>query len=580
MCGISGILSKSSDKESLKKAIEKINGAQASRGPDDSGLEIFEGGIILGHRRLSILDLSERGHQPMTHKSTGITYNGEIYNFKEIRKELEDSGYEFDTDTDTEVILKGYDKWGIDVVRKFRGMFAFALWDAGKNKLYLVRDRFGIKPLYYYQNGSDFFFASTVKALEKSGLVPVEKEEKAWIGFFLFGSVPSPYTTVRNVFSVLPGHYLEINGQGDVRDNQYYNLLECFRKKNSDGFDEVVNRTKKLLYESVGYRLISDAPLGVFLSGGVDSSAISAVAAELRESPITTLSIYFDENEYSEKEYQKLVVERIKSSHKSRKVTKEDFLENLEDALGAMDQPTIDGINTYFISKSAKEAGLKTVLSGLGADEIFAGYDNFRRVGFLRKIQGLPKFLKWPLKLAGFLGGRLSKLGLLYHDRPIYLYLALRGLFTPEDVAKILNIEVKNVYGFIGSMAARLPAEELNVLHPVDLFSYLELRFYILNQLLKDTDFMSMRHGLEVRVPFLDRELVEYLAGIPPELKLRGKYNKSILIEAVKDLIPEEVYQRPKMGFTFPFRKWLEEKGGFRGSHWSRFWAREISGKF
>ena len=586
MCGICGIFS--FKKEDCRETVQKMNNSQSSRGPDDSGLKTFENGITFGHRRLSILDLTDAGHQPMFLRDTSgdirlaVIHNGEIYNFKEIREELKKEGYEFNTNTDTEVILKGYDKWGIDVIHKFRGMFAFALWDAKKEKLYLVRDRFGIKPLYYYQNNNELLFASTVKALKGSGLIPVKKEKRAWVGFFLFGSVPAPYTTVKNVFSILPGHYLEINKEGNTKDNQYYNLLEYFKNKKNVGFDEAVNETKKLLYESIKYRLISDAPLGVFLSGGIDSSAISAMAAKLRKKPVTTLSIYFDEKDYSEKKYQDLVIKKIKSNHKSIKVTKEDFLKDLDSAFEAMDQPTIDGINTYFIAKSAKETGLKAVLSGLGADEIFAGYENFRKVGFLRKIQKLPKVLKWPLKLTKFLGGRFPKLGLLYHNHPIYLYLALRGLFTPEDVAKILNVSEKEVYKFIESITDRyqLSTTDLNPLHPIDLLSYLELRFYILNQLLKDTDFMSMYHSLEVRVPFLDHKLVEYLAGIPPKLKLQGDYNKLILIKAVEDLIPEEIYQRPKMGFTFPFQKWLQGENKFRGKGWSRTWSNIILEKF
>lgn len=590
MCGICGIYQfKNSNRFEFEKTIGKMNQSQFRRGPDDSGVFIDEkNGIALGHRRLSILDLSKSGHQPMEleieNQKLKIVFNGEIYNFLELRKELEIKGYKFKTKTDTEVILALYAEYGEESFGMLRGMFAFGLWDKKKQKLFLVKDRYGIKPLYYYGDNEKLIFASTVKALIKSGLVPDEKEKKAWIGFLLFGSIPLPFTTIKDVFGIPAGHYLEININGEKKLVKYYDLLDVFLKKSSDNFKTAKEKIRNLLEESVNLHLISDAPLGVFLSGGLDSSAIVALAAKQRNNPITTLSIIFDEEEFSERKYQQMVVRKINSAHQEIKITNKDFEDNFGKIFEAMDQPTIDGVNAFFIAKAAKEAGLKTVLSGLGSDEIFMGYSSFKKASFLRKIQKLPKILKLPLKFFSLFSGRWSRLSYLGNDTPLNFYLATRGLFTSRETAKILNISVKEVNDFIDKLTefTNLQNYKLNNLDPADLLSYLELKFYLQNQLLKDTDCMSMHHSIEVRVPFLDHKLVEYLSSLAPNLKLKKlkteglkNINKPLLIEATRDLLPQEIFNRPKMGFTFPFEKWLQEERLSSG-HWSRHWAKEV----
>ena len=580
----------------MKEAVEKMNEVQKHRGPDDGGIFVDEkNGVALGHCRLSILDLTKAGHQPMEYKNLWITFNGEIYNFLELKKELENKGYKFNTKTDTEVILALYAEYGEKSFSMLRGMFAFGLWDGEKQKLFLVKDCYGIKPLYYYSDNEKLIFASTVKALENSGIMPVQKNPDAYIGFLLFGSVPLPITTVKNVFAVPAGHYLEINSRGNKKIVKYYDLLDAFLKKSDDNFDTAKIKTRKLLEESIDLHLISDAPLGVFLSGGLDSSVIAALAAKNREKPIETLSIIFDEPEFSEQKYQQLVAQKIKSDHREIKITKNDFFDSFSEIFEAMDQPTIDGVNTFFIAKAAKQAGLKAVLSGLGADEIFLGYPHFRWAELLRKIQKLPKILKSPLKLGSLFGGKYSKLSYFANDDILSFYLGIRGLFTPQETAKILNTNIQEVNNFMDKLSHQCPVDwtdtdegrqleqlqQLEQLHPINLLSYLELKFYLQNQLLKDTDFMSMYHSIEVRVPFLDHLLVEYVSGLSPAIKLGGDVNKALLVEATRDLLPQEIFTRPKMGFTFPFQKWLRETEKLPvGGHWSRSWAKTVLEKF
>lgn len=590
MCGISGVyFNQKKKKNELESVINKMVQQQVNRGPDDSGVFIdIKNSIAFGHNRLSIIDLSKAGKQPMEFGDLWITFNGEIYNFLELKKKLEKKGYKFKTKTDTEVILTLYSMHGEKSFSMLRGMFAFGLWDGKNKKLFLVKDRYGIKPLYYYSDNKQLVFSSTVKAITESGLVPIIKNPQAYIGFLLFGSVPLPLTTIKNIFAIPAGHYLKLDNNRKQRLVEYYNSLDFFQDKKNISFDEAIINTKTLLNESINLHLISDAPLGVFLSGGLDSSAIAALSAKtLREGgfggKITTLSIIFNETEFSEQKHQQLVAQKIKSDHREIKITKSDFYDSFNEIFDAMDQPTIDGVNTFFIAKAAKQVGLKTVLSGLGADEIFLGYPYFRRAELLKKIQNLPKILKSPLKLSDLFGDKYSKLSYFANNNILSFYLGIRGLFSPQEAARILGTSLNEVDGFISELNNSIlnpQSSILNSLHPVDLLSYLELKFYLQNQLLKDTDFMSMRHSIEVRVPFLDHKLVEYVSSLPPEIKIKSNANKPLLVEAMRDLLPQEIFNRPKMGFTFPFQKWIKEiDPDFNGDHWSRFWAKKVLNK-
>ncbi|MDP1689419.1 MAG: asparagine synthase (glutamine-hydrolyzing) [bacterium] len=657
MCGIAGVIKKGARELELKESIARMNNTQKLRGPDDRGFFISEkDGLALGHTRLSILDLSSAGHQPMLYPiphtlnpNLVITFNGEIYNFFELRKELEGKGYQFKTKTDTEVILAAFAEWGVESFSRLRGMFAFGLWDEVQKKLYLVKDRYGIKPLYYYSKSDELFFASTVKALKACGKIPNKKNEKAAIGFLLFGSVPLPHTTIQNVYGLEAGHYLEVNLTSNLTSSQdvnlsvknvkYYEPLDYFLRSdvpniiplssdigshNIGPFDikNTIQKIRSLLEESVRLHMISDAPLGVFLSGGIDSSALAILAdANLGTSEVPgtsdvrsigskrlkTLSIVFDEQEYSEQKYQQIVAKQIKSDHQEYRITKSDFENSIDDIWQAMDEPTIDGVNTYFIAKAAKEAGLKAVLSGLGADEIFFGYPSFRRASMLRKVQkGLSIFgHRKSLGLAmsrtlGFLSDRYAKLDYLRYSDPLRFYLSIRGLFAPLEVAKILNISEAEVNDFIDSIAIsyQLSAISSHKIHPANVLSYLELKFYLQNQLLKDSDSMAMHHSVEIRVPFLDHPLVEYISGLSAGLKLKPDIKnlkfkiknsrpKPLLIASMCDLLPQKVWDRAKMGFTFPFNEWISESSlkakSYQlkaSSHWSRNWALNVISRY
>ena len=574
MCGIAGaIQNNNSSEEQLKAGVLAMNKAQRLRGPDDEGTEVVSKNntqtAILAQRRLSIIDLSPLGHQPMSYgDDLKITFNGEIYNFEEIKKELIEKGYSFKTKTDTEVILAGYKEWGVEVFKKLRGMFALALYDNKNQELILARDRYGIKPLYYAKTEKGLVFASTVGAIKASGLVNLTENIDAKIGFLLFGSVPLPETSYKEISAVRAGHFLRFSAE-KIEEIKYYDSLAPFLNKTNPTKEEAVKKVREILDESVRLHLISDAPLGVFLSGGVDSSVLAILASEQRKTPIDTLSIDFKEQKFSEKKYREGVVMQIKSNHKEYLVGKEDFEKDKEDILSAMDEPTIDGVNTYFVSRVAKEAGLKVVLSGLGSDEIFFGYRNFKKAGLLRFIQKLPKILKWKLNILTLLGGKYSRLIYLNKNSGlISYYLSLRGIFLPKEISEILKISETSVWEYIIKLENSLPAN-LKKLHPADALSWLEVNFYMANQLLKDTDFMSMRHSIEARVPFLDHLLVEYVSSLPVNLKF-GDKPKDLLISAMGSELPTEVWDRPKMGFAFPIADWIGKRD------WAKDWARLI----
>lgn len=601
MCGIAGVYQRERDGSRLKEAVLRMNNHQSLRGPDDGGIFCAEG-IALGHRRLSILDLTSAGHQPMTDMGGRyhITFNGEIYNFRELRGDLERSGHIFRTQTDTEVILAAYKEWGVDSFVRFRGMFAFGLWDNEKQELYLVRDHYGIKPLYYYAKQGMAVFASTVGALEKSGLVPLEKNSDAIIGFLLFGSVPQPLTTLEDVFALPAGHYLRIDTHGQ-KLLQYYDPIDAFLKKREVSFEDAASKVRRLLEDSVAHHLISDVEPAVFFSGGLDSSALAALAfartKELGMKYITTLSVDFPENEFSEKEYQKKFLEGyFHTDHRRTHITQKEFLRCVPEILIAMDQPSIDGANTYVLSLAAKLHKAKVALSGLGSDEIFMGYRFFRRMRVLCSLQSMPSFV--PVLLS-WLGGRYAKLSHLAFKDSIHLYLSYRGLRTSREVADLLKIKEGGVEAALTriAQARNLPEEKLAKLAPGDRASYLELQIYLQNQLLKDVDFMSMAHSIEVRVPFLDRPLVEYVSSLPTHVKMHDEFiTKPLLVGAMSTMLPREIFGRPKMGFVFPFEKWLRNVlsimiGGddllvekikeFKGGrmNWAKFWSIYIARK-
>ena len=599
MCGIAGIFRLTGCPTAEDAAaVLRMMDAQIHRGPDDWGMLVPDSlatddglspllrdrshgrlrsypragagpGVILGTRRLSILDLSAQGRMPMG-SSDGrlwITHNGEIYNYRELRAEL--TGRErFDSATDTEAILRGYAAWDEAVVERLRGMFAFALFEASpRPRLLLARDRFGIKPVYYHHDANRLVFASEVRALLRSGMVPDEPNLEAVIRFLQLGSVPVPKTTVKDVVALPAAHYLTVDAQNAVL-RRYWDL-SAYSRRGSDPpaavSSEAVAKTRALLEESTKLHLVSDVPLGVFLSGGIDSSGLVVLASQFREEPVRTLSIAFEEPGYNEAPYARLVAERSGTAHREVVLRAADLFDGIDRIFRAMDEPTVDGVNTYFVSEAAKQAGLTVVLSGTGGDELFFGYGHFRRaaaLGRVRHVLGVvpPRARRGLIQTAvrcGAAVGRPALDRLQYLEQPSLdsLYLLVRGLFSPRQIQELLGIDQAD---FEAWGPAWPPVTESAIDGVLGTFGRLEFTHYLQNQLLKDTDVMSMAHSVETRVPYLDHRLVEYVIGLPAAIKLDGTRPKPLLLAALGAGLPREIWNRPKMGFTFPFQVWMK----------------------
>ena len=551
MCRIAGIISARLSPGEINSKIKLMCTALQHGGPDDEGVFIDEEKRLgFGQRRLSIIDLSRNGHQPMAdvEEKAWITFNGEIYNYPEIKRELLAAGAKFRSTTDTEVIIQAYLHWGTASFEKLNGMFAFALYDKAKNSTYLVRDTSGIKPLYYCADKGQLSFASEVRAFKVAGLA-IEPDKDWQIRFLAYGHVPEPYTTLKNVYSLPKGHYLcWDNAKATFSASAYGNSVNPIAIFNAAEAREQIVKT---LTESVNRQLIADAPVGVFLSGGVDSSLITLLANQQKHTNLKTISIHFDEKTYDESAFQKIIREKIDGEKFDHLVKLHDFEESFPHILRAMDMPTTDGINTWFISKYAQQDGLKAVLSGIGADELYGGYPSFNRVHYLKYLRSLPASL---FSLAPLLADQYKKFEFLKYNNPAADYLFLRALFAPSSIAAILDADVKQVADVLFS-GDNFPATKL---YDKTYASQLESNFYMQNQLLRDTDVMSMNHGLEVRVPFLDELFINLTNRISPDVRFNDQ-PKKLLTDSFKDLLPKEIWDRPKMGFSFPLQKWMQQ---------------------
>jgi asparagine synthase (glutamine-hydrolysing) len=572
MCGIFGVISRGEplSADFLSEAARTLG----HRGPDDSGTVLFNAAdeqIGFAHTRLSIIDLSPLGHQPMLDPATGnwIVFNGEIYNFRELRRELEAAGIDFKSHSDTEVILAAYRVWGEACLTRLGGMFAFALWDASRKRLLLARDPMGIKPLYYYQTNQTFIFASEVRTLLGTRLVPRKVDLTGVLSYLAFGSVYEPWTIVNEVKALPPGHALTVE-RGSVTIREYWNALKSGSTAESDASSgngtARADHLPSILRDAVVSHLVSDVPVGVFLSGGIDSSALVAVLSQ-NGIRANTFSLVFQEEEFDEGVYSRGIARHFGTEHHEISVSQQDTLAVLPDALGAMDQPTIDGINTYLISAKTRAAGLKVALTGLGADEMFAGYSNFRRVPKMERLSKrlgrLPKLARRPLSASVALfagkGDRSRKLAALAADRDsaMHPYFLARMLFGAGEREKLLSAREHETLQQSLDRVLQESIVRSQPLDPVNRVSYLESHWYMSNTLLRDSDFMSMAHGLEVRVPFLDRALVEACFRVPGDRKLQGKLPKGLLLAILGVELPKEIVNRPKRGFTLPFERWL-----------------------
>jgi asparagine synthase (glutamine-hydrolysing) len=587
MCGIFGIIGFNARVPA--EVLERATRSLAHRGRDDSGTVILRDSaheaveIGLGNRRLAILDLSPQGHQPMNDPATGnwIVYNGEIYNFREIRAKLERQGVHFGSHSDTEVILKAYARWGGDCLHEFRGMFAFAIWDAQRHRLFVARDPMGVKPLYYYQSDQYFMFSSEVRTLLGTDLVPRRIDPAGLVSYLTFGSLYDPNTLVEGVNALPPGCYLTWE-ERQVKQVQYWDLVDpdlvepCLVGSGHHACDagaerrvELETQIAEMLDESVRMQMVSDVPVGVFLSGGIDSSGLVGILSRNGIRP-STFSIVFREADYSEAEYSRAIAQQFRTDHHEITVSQSDFLAAIAPAIHAMDLPTMDGINTYFVSERTRAAGVKVALSGLGGDEMFAGYSTFRAVPRMERFanvwERIPGAVRSPLASmfaalapANDQNRKLAALGRNLR-RIVHPYFLSRMLFTPDQQNELLPGIKTN------SAAFRRAEKPLNdslslalSLDSVNRVSYLEARCYMLNTLLRDSDFMSMAHGLEVRVPLIDHRLARRILALPGSWKLDAGTPKPLLVRALRGQLPEKIVHRPKRGFTLPFECWLRD---------------------
>ncbi len=568
MCGIAAIFSYRDGRPVSESELLAIRDRMTSRGPDGAGIWISpDRSAGLAHRRLSILDLSPSGAQPMFDETGAfwISFNGEIYNYRELRAELEKKGFHFRSTTDTEVLLHLYADRGVNMLDCLRGMYAFALWDERKKALLLARDPYGIKPLYYSDNGTVFRAASQVKALLAGGNVDTTANPAGHVGFFLWGHVPDPHTLYRGIRALPAGSFVWVQHGKSPAESVFCSIPKIFAGNgDNNGRGSVKEIVREALHDSVRRHLIADVPVGVFLSSGVDSTIIAALAAEEGGS-LQTVTLGFDEYKGTPNDEAPLAEEVARlygSDHQTVRVTRRDFENRFDHLLWSMDQPTTDGINSYWVSYAAKESGLKVALSGLGGDELFGGYPSFHQIPKL--VQAVGPFRGWKSLGLGFrmISAPLLKrwtspkyAGLLeYGGTYSGAYLLRRGLFMPWELPEVLDADLAREGWNELQALTSIDADIAPIRSPRSRLACLESCWYMRNQLLRDSDWAGMAHSLEIRVPLVDIELLRSTGkwignGHPP--------NKRMMLHAPLWPLPDDVFSRPKTGFTVPIRQWL-----------------------
>lgn len=556
MCGISGIFRRGIANPDDRVLVSKMNDAQAHRGPDADGIA-QSGKCTLGHRRLSIIDLDGRSNQPFSDVTGRYTmvFNGQIYNFRDIKAELSD--YPFHTTSDTEVLVAAYTKWGADCLQRLNGMFAFAIYDTREETLFIARDRFGVKPLYYYVDENIFAFASEMRALLSTGLVQRKLDYRGVKDLLMVQSSICPQTILQDVRQLHPAHWAKLSAPGELQEVRYWTPGETFPNHTAN-YTQACTDVRQLFFASVERRMISDVPFGAFLSGGIDSSAIVAAMSQVR-SGIDTFSIAFQEAEFDESVYAEEIARLYNTRHHKLVLTPDEFIQEVPNALGAMDNPSADGMNLYVVSKLTKKAGVTVALSGIGGDELFAGYDNFKAWYRLKRSGyfNLPKSLR--LGIASLMHKRRPGVSLERFQqiarsdgRISQAYQAFR-----EDIRHDLMESILPESGERQSDAIRLDEGKImDMLNPVSAYSVAELTLYTRNVLLKDTDQFCMAFALEVREPFFDHEFADYVIGLPAPWKM-GNKPKKLLCDAMGNLLPDSIIYRQKRGFSLPWKFWL-----------------------
>ena len=555
MCGIAGAVSTANDSALVRRRVERMQKCLRHRGPDDQGVKSFtDPACALAHTRLAIIDLSENGHQPMAcaEGRYWITFNGEIYNYRGLREQLEQDGEVFRSESDTEVILALYRRHGARCLRKLRGMFAFFIWDDVDKRGFAARDPFGIKPLYYWHDDDTLAFASELRALRAAAFSKFRLSSRGVATYLLRGTVSEPFTLLRNYRQLKAGHYMTWE-DNQVKRARY---VQTSFKSADISYDDAVQVTRKALIESVKAHMVSDVPVGIFLSGGLDSTALLALACQHSQQPINTYSIAFEDPKWNEGDAASKIARHFRTNHTEWLLTPADAQRLYADFVEAIDQPTIDGFNTFCVSRLAAHHGQKVVLSGLGGDELFGGYKSFQLLPVMVRLSAalgpLAGVIRWLAascnQLVGFRGRRIFDFLL----RPGSLSAAqrsLRGVFSLKETNEILQaLSLQPFHRYPQEYEGQTIGDQI---------SATELNSYLRNQLLRDSDVMSMAWALELRVPLVDYRLWKTLAKIPAQYRLQK--GKKLLVDSVPE-IPHWVSQQAKRGFRFPFDEWFRNE--------------------
>ena len=603
MCGMCGVFAYRDRRHLDLEAFRRVRDHMAARGPDGSGeWQSPDGAAWLGHRRLSIIDLSDRAGQPMLSHDGAlvISFNGEIYNYRALRDQLIAQGATFRTTCDTEVILELYRRKGPDCVANLRGMFAFGLWDVAKRQLLLARDAYGIKPLYYTDVGGRIAFASSVKALLHAPGIPREPDPAGVAGFFVLGSVPEPHTVWKAIRALPAGTTLIVDDSGPHAPRSFYSIPKVLTAAEHAAAarppGDIFAAAREALLDSVRHHLVADVPVGAFLSAGVDSGSLVGLMRDAGQSDIQTVTLTYSEFSGAASDEGPLAAETARlhaTTHTERCVTAAEFLDDLPRILAAMDQPSIDGINTWFVSKAAHERGLKVAMSGIGGDELLGGYSTFRTIPATVRRLRAPAAAPWLMALWERMTAGAKALGLPTHPKLRGLlryggdmpgaYLLQRAVFLPSECAHLAG-------------DADFLREGIEALQPTDMISRtivdgprsdygkiaaLEACFYLRNQLLRDADWAGMAHSLEIRTPLVDQELITRVA--PLMVAAGGKGGKSLLANAPSVPLPRELLARERSGFGVPMQEWLQPllddavNKDTRREPWARRWATYVA---
>lgn len=596
MCGLAGAIlspdfSASSDG---RRAVERMCDAMSSRGPDAAGYWQANNALVfLGHRRLSIVDLEARANQPFVSDCGNyvIVFNGEIYNFLELRSALLEQGEVFRTTSDTEVILRLYIREGAQMLARLRGMFAIAIWDTRKKTCFFARDPYGIKPLYVAKTRGGWLFASQVKALLASGIVSGETDPLGEASFWMLGSVAGPRTWFKDISEIPPGSWAEIDGEGKFTGPEsYWNIGESWSVSPQDvGREEVRERVRQALLESVKYHLVADVPVGVFLSGGIDSGALAGLMVECGVRQLTGVTIAYEEFRGTHEDEAPIaarIAQYYGIDHVVRRVTRAEFEADLPAIMASMDQPTIDGINTWYASKAVAETGLKVVVSGVGGDELFLGYNGFRQipplVGAARAIGHIPGGMALGRLLANMQTKRTGNHR--WQHAPQWLqtvgggWWLRRSTCAPGELSKLMGRPMGNMppddslpEHWLADMVGKLSCDSVMALAQIESMTYLR------NQLLRDSDWASMAHSVELRTPLVDAHLLKQLAPLLGQF--RKFSNKTLLALAPAKPLPQDIMTRRKTGFGIPVKQWIESSAAVSSGR-AMSWAERVSGSY